>query len=517
MTAELANKTVATTGANIIDDNLLIDHDTSVDGQTIKKRKRTSRYKKQDKANPAEICGLDKSNVTEMEHNGEPIAQETTSCKTSTTSEDNHAEEAVQEEPAVPMEISEIQQMPTDRLIDFASNLNIKLKSSARRSQAVFEVLKYFARSPSTMLLAEGTLDLTNDGYGFLRFPIYHYKQSHEDIYVHTGLIKKFDLRQGDTIRGIIRMPREKEKYLALYRIVEINHIEAKIAKRRVFFDDCVPEPPSERIFLETTPDNLSGRMIDLIAPIGKGQRALIVAPPRSGKTMLLKSIAKSIRINNPEVHLIVLLINERPEEVTDMQRSVDAEVIAATFDEQPEVHTHTAEMVMDKAVRLAETNADVCILLDSITRLARAYNAVQPHSGKVLSGGVDANALHKPKRLFGLARSITGGGSITIIATALAETGSRMDEVIFEEFKGTGNCEIVLNRQMADKRIFPAIEPDRSGTRQEEKLFAPDELEKCIMLRQELSKYALNEKLNLLISRLKSTKSNFEFLISLS
>ena len=435
-----------------------------------------------------------------------------------TKEETNDQSESLEQTPITEevLELKEIQSMPTNQLISFAGNLNLKLKSSAKRAQIVCEILRFYSKQPNTTIIAEGTLEIINDNYGLLKFPVYHYKSSSEDLYVHSGLMKKFDLRPGDSIKGSIRQPKEKEKYFALNKIIEINFKEPCPYKRRAFFEEYIPEPPSERIFLETTSENLSGRIIDLIAPIGKGQRALIVAPPRSGKTVLIKNIARSIRHNNPEIYLIILLINERPEEVTDMQQSVDAEVAAATFDEQPHRQTQLAEMVMDKAVRLAEAGKDVCILLDSITRLARAYNTVQPPSGKILSGGVDANSLHKPKRLFGLARKLAPEGSITIIATALSETGSRMDEVIFEEFKGTGNCEIVLSRQLAYRKIFPSFNIEQSGTRQEEKLFAPDEYEKCCALQQELSKYGLQESLNLLISRLKTSKSNFEFLLNL-
>lgn len=428
----------------------------------------------------------------------------------------NDSEEYI--EPISPKEkinLVDLQQSSPSQLHDLSSVLQLKVKPNLDRSQLTMAILHHYAHS-GYEILAEGCLDIAPDGFGFIRFSAYHYKLSPEDVYVPAGLIRKFFLRPGDTVKGIIREPREKEKFLVLCHILYINDLSPERSAKRPCFEDGIPEYPNERIFLETSPENLSGRVIDLLTPIGKGQRALIIAPPRSGKTEILKSIAQSIRKNNPEIYLIILLIDERPEEVTDIQRSVDAEVVAATFDEPPEVHIHLTELMSEKCKRLAELGTDVAFLVDSINRVTKTYNTVQPHSGRVLSGGLDANALYKPKRIYGLGRKLMGSGSITIIATALSDTGSRIDEVIYEEFKGTGNCEIHLSRQLAERRLFPAIDPDKSGTRKEALLLAPDEYERVIHLRQELSKYGTTEKMSLLISRIKSTKSNVEFLLTL-
>jgi transcription termination factor Rho len=345
---------------------------------------------------------------------------------------------------------------------------------------------------------------------------MYNYLPSVEDIYVSPAQIRRFDLKKGDTISGTIRSPKEKEKYFALLKVDMINGKPPERSKERVLFENLTPLYPDERMVMETGKELLSMRVLDLAAPIGKGQRALIVAPPRSGKTVILQNIANSIATNNPECTLIVLLIGERPEEVTDMIRLVKGEVIASTFDEPPERHVQVAEMVSEKARRLVEHGHDVVILLDSITRLARAYNTIQPHSGKILSGGIDANALHKPKHFFGSARNIEHGGSLTIIATALIDTGSRMDEVIFEEFKGTGNMELVLARILAERRIYPAIDLIKSGTRKEELLYHPNELEKIYFLRQALSDLTPVDAMNLLLGRLRKTNNNVEFLLSM-
>ena len=354
------------------------------------------------------------------------------------------------------------------------------------------------------------------DGFGFLRSPNYNYLPSAEDIYVSPAQIRRFDLKKGDTVYGTIRSPKEKEKYFALLKVDQINGLSPEKSKERIFFNNLTPLFPTERLVMETAKDQLSMRVLDLAAPIGKGQRGLIVAPPKTGKTILLQSIANSVATNHPDVVLIVLLIDERPEEVTDMQRMVKGEVVSSTFDEPPERHTQVAEMVIEKARCLVETGKDVVILLDSITRLARAFNTVQPHSGKILTGGVDAHSLHKPKRFFGAARNVEHGGSLTIIATALVDTGSRMDEVIFEEFKGTGNMELVLDRRLADRRTYPAIDVVRSGTRKEDLLFHPEELEKIYLLRQALSDLNPLDAMNLLLTRMKKTNSNAEFLLSM-
>lgn len=383
------------------------------------------------------------------------------------------------------------------------------------KSQAVFEIVKTKSERPDEMLVGEGVLEVLPDGFGFLRSPTYNYMPSAEDIYVSPAQIRRFDLKKGDTVVGTIRSPKEKEKYFALLKVDRINGETPEKAKERILFENLTPLHPNTRLVMETSRERLSERVLDLTAPIGKGQRGLIVAPPRTGKTVILQNIAHAIAQNHPEVTLLVLLIDERPEEVTDMIRMVKGEVIASTFDEQPERHIQVAEMVIEKARRLVETGRDVVILLDSITRLARAYNTVQPHSGKILSGGVDASALHKPKRFFGAARNIEGGGSLTILATALIDTGSRMDEVIFEEFKGTGNMELVLDRRLADRRVWPAIDPLKSGTRKEELLYHPGEYEKIIQLRQAMADLTPLDAMNLLLGRLKKTGSNAEFLLS--
>jgi len=421
-------------------------------------------------------------------------------------------------EPSTPIKltkISDIQRMNIEELNQYARNVGVKHIGSLTKSQLVFDVVKTISERPDEMLYGEGVLEVLPDGFGFLRSPMYNYLPSAEDIYVSPAQIRRFDLKTGDTISGTIRSPREKEKYFALLKVDTINGVQPDKTKERVFFENLTPLYPNERLVMETTRDRLSMRVLDLIAPIGKGQRALIVAPPRSGKTVILQNIAQAIAANNPKVMLIVLMIGERPEEVTDMSRLVKGEVIASTFDEPPERHVQVAEMVIEKARRLVEQGLDVVILLDSITRLARAYNTVQPHSGKILSGGVDANALHKPKRFFGAARNIENGGSLTIIGTALIETGSRMDEVIFEEFKGTGNMELVLDRRLADRRVWPAIDLIKSGTRKEELLYHPSELDKVYLLRQALAELTPLDAMNLLIGRLKKTGSNAEFLLS--
>lgn len=412
--------------------------------------------------------------------------------------------------------IAEIQRMNIDQLNLFGKKIGLKHLGSLTKSQMVFEIVKAISEKPNEVLYGEGVLEILPDGFGFLRSPYYNYLPSAEDIYVSPAQIRRFDLKKGDTLCGTIRPPKEKEKYFALLKVDSINGRTPEKAKERILFENLTPLYPDERIVMETTKDKLSMRVLDLAAPIGKGQRGLIVAPPRTGKTIILQNIANSIATNNPEIVLIVLLIDERPEEVTDMQRIVKGEVVASTFDEPPERHVQVAEMAIEKARRLVEHGNDVVILLDSLTRLARAYNTIQPHSGKILTGGIDANALHKPKRFFGAARNIEQGGSLTIIATALIDTGSRMDEVIFEEFKGTGNMELVLDRRLADRRTYPAIDLIKSGTRKEELLYHPNELEKIYLLRQAVADLAPMDAMNLLLSRLKKTNSNVEFLLSM-
>jgi transcription termination factor Rho len=414
------------------------------------------------------------------------------------------------------IKIAEIQRMNIDQLNAFGKTIGLKHLGSLTKPQMVFEIVKALSENPAEILYGEGVLEILPDGFGFLRSPNYNYLPSAEDIYVSPAQIRRFDLKKGDTLSGTIRPPKDKEKYFALLKVDKINSKLPEKARERILFENLTALYPNQRLVMETTKDRLSTRVLDLAAPIGKGQRGLIVAPPRTGKTIILQNIANAISINNPEIITIVLMIGERPEEVTDMQRVVKGEVVASTFDEPPERHVQVAEMVIEKARRLVEHGNDVVILLDSITRLARAYNTIEPHSGKILTGGVDANALHKPKRFFGAARNIEQGGSLTIIATALIDTGSRMDEVIFEEFKGTGNMELVLDRRLADRRIYPAIDLIKSGTRKEELLYHPNELEKIYLLRQAVADLAPNDAMNLVLGRLKKTGSNAEFLMSM-
>lgn len=427
--------------------------------------------------------------------------------------------EQEERDPNIPVQITkiaDIQRMNIDQLNAYGKQIGLKHLGSLTKSQMVFEIVKAISENPQEVLYGEGVLEILPDGFGFLRSPNYNYLPSAEDIYVSPAQIRRFDLKKGDTLSGTIRPPKEKEKFFALLKVDSINGTTPERARERILFENLTPLYANERLVMETAKDKLSTRVLDLIAPIGKGQRGLIVAPPRTGKTVILQSIANSIAVNNPEVELIVLLIDERPEEVTDMQRCVKGEVISSTFDEPPERHVQVAEMVIEKARRQVEHGKDVVILLDSLTRLARAYNTVQPHSGKILSGGIDANALHKPKRFFGAARNIEQGGSLTIIATALVETGSRMDEVIFEEFKGTGNMELVLKRILADRRIYPAIDLLKSGTRKDEHLYHPGEMEKIILLRRALADLSDIDAMNLLLNHLKKTNSNVEFLLSM-
>ncbi|MBS0648055.1 MAG: transcription termination factor Rho [Verrucomicrobia bacterium] len=411
--------------------------------------------------------------------------------------------------------IADLQRMNMDQLNVVAREMGLKHLGSLTKSQMVFEIVKAKAEHPTEILVGEGVLEVLPDGFGFLRSPNYNYLPSAEDIYVSPAQIRRFDLKKGDTVYGTIRSPKEKEKYFALLKVDKINGRPPEEARERILFENLTALYPNKRLVMETSKEKMTTRVLDLAAPIGKGQRGLIVAPPRCGKTVILQDIANAITTNNPDVVLIVLLIGERPEEVTDMMRNVKGEVISSTFDEPPERDVQVAEMVIEKARRLVEYHHDVVILLDSLTRLARAYNTVQPHSGKILTGGIDANALHKPKRFFGAARNVEEGGSLTIIATALIETGSRMDEVIFEEFKGTGNMELVLERHLSDRRVYPAINLMKSGTRKEELLFHKDELDKVYMMRGALGDLSPLDAMNILLGRLKKSNNNIEFLLS--
>jgi transcription termination factor Rho len=413
------------------------------------------------------------------------------------------------------MDIGELKEMSISKLTQIAKELDIPGATGMRKQELIFKILQAQTEK-SGLIFSEGVLETLPDGFGFLRAPDYNYLPGPDDIYVSPSQIRKFDLRTGDTISGQIRPPKEGERYFALIKVEAINFEPPEMARDRVFFDNLTPLYPNEKLRLETDPENLAARVLDLMTPIGKGQRALIVAPPRTGKTMLLQNVANSITRNHPEVTLIVLLIDERPEEVTDMQRSVHGEVISSTFDEPPTRHVQVADMVIEKAKRLVEYRRDVVILLDSVTRLARAHNSVVPPSGKILSGGIDSNALQKPKRFFGSARNIEEGGSLTIIATALIDTGSRMDDVIFEEFKGTGNLEINLDRKLTEKRIFPSIDINKSGTRKEELLLATQDFNRIIVLRRVLSQLSPTEAMELLLDKLSKTKSNSEFLDSM-
>ncbi|MFZ0588367.1 MAG: transcription termination factor Rho [Candidatus Sulfotelmatobacter sp.] len=397
-----------------------------------------------------------------------------------------------------------------------ARTLELPGASGLRKQDLIFKILQAQSEKEGH-IFAEGVLEILPDGYGFLRSPDYNYLPGPDDIYVSPSQIRKFDLKTGDTISGQVRPPHEGEKYFALVKIEAVNFESPDEARNKILFDNLTPLYPQERLKLETTRENASARVMDLLTPLGKGQRGLIVSPPRAGKTMLLQNVANSITTNHPEVVLMVLLIDERPEEVTDMQRSVKGEVISSTFDEPAARHVQVAEMVIEKAKRLVEHKRDVVILLDSITRLARAYNTIVPPSGKVLSGGVDSNALQRPKRFFGSARNIEEGGSLTIIATALIDTGSRMDDVIFEEFKGTGNSEIILERKLVDKRVFPAIDIQRSGTRKEELLIPREDLSRIWVLRKVLNPLSPVEAMELLIDKLGKAKSNGEFLANMS
>ena len=414
------------------------------------------------------------------------------------------------------MNIVELKEMTISELSEVAKTLNVNGAGGLRKQELIFKILEAQTEK-NGLIFGEGVLEILPDGFGFLRAPSYNYLPGPDDIYVSPSQIRRFDLHTGDTISGQVRPPKESERYFALLKVEAINFENPEQAKDKILFDNLTPLYPDERIHLETREGDVSTRIMDLLTPIGKGQRGLIVAPPRTGKTMLLQSIAHSVTQNHPEIVLIVLLIDERPEEVTDMQRSVKGEVVSSTFDEPASRHVQVAEMVIEKAKRLVEHKRDVVILLDSITRLARAYNTIVPPSGKVLSGGVDSNALQKPKRFFGAARNIEEGGSLTIIATSLVDTGSRMDEVIFEEFKGTGNMEIHLDRRLVDKRVFPAIDVNRSGTRKEELLLTEHELNRVWVLRKVLNPLSSVDSMELLIEKIKESQTNADFLASMN
>ncbi|MDF1543981.1 MAG: transcription termination factor Rho [bacterium] len=413
------------------------------------------------------------------------------------------------------MELAELKTKTIADLLKIAEGKDIPGVSGLRKQELIYKIMEN-ASSSEGIILAEGVLEILEEGYGFLRSPDYNYLPGQDDIYVSPSQIKRFDLRTGDIVSGQVRPPKDNERYFALLKIEAVNYEEPDVAKHKSLFDNLTPLYPQEAFKLEVNPDDVTTRIIDLMCPIGKGQRALITSPPKAGKTIILQKIAQSIATNHPEVKLIVLLIDERPEEVTDMKRSVRGEVVSSTFDEPAERHVQVAKMVLEKSKRLVEHGHDVVILLDSITRLARAHNSVVPHSGKILSGGVDSNALHKPKRFFGAARNIEEGGSLSIIATALIETGSRMDEVIFEEFKGTGNMEMVMDRRLADRRIFPAMDINRSSTRKEELLMEADILTKVWILRKFLAEMSPVDAMEFLLDRIRKTKNNERFLASM-
>jgi transcription termination factor Rho len=427
-----------------------------------------------------------------------------------------HSTGAIAKNGSPTLDLVELKDMSIQKLNQVAKDLGVAGAAGLRKQELIFKILQTQAEK-SGLIFSEGVLECLPDGFGFLRAPEYNYLPGPDDVYVSPSQIRRFDLRTGDTISGQIRPPKEGERYFALIKVDAINFEPPEEARNKIFFDNLTPLYPNERMKLETIKENFSGRVMDLLTPVGKGQRGLIVSPPRTGKTMLLQSIANSITANHPEISLIVLLIDERPEEVTDMQRSVRGEVISSTFDEPATRHVQVAEMVIEKAKRLVEHKKDVVILLDSITRLARAYNTIVPPSGKVLSGGVDSNALQRPKRFFGAARNIEEGGSLTIIATALIDTGSRMDDVIFEEFKGTGNMEIHLDRKLVDKRVFPAIDINKSGTRKEELLMPKEELNRVWILRKVLNPLSPVETMELLLDKLGKTLTNAQFLGSMS
>ena len=414
------------------------------------------------------------------------------------------------------MNLKDLKEKKISQLLKMADGLSIEGASGMRKQELIFALLQTELEK-NGQIYGEGVLEILPDGFGFLRAPDFNYLPGPDDIYISPSQIRRFNLRTGDTVSGQIRPPKESERYFALLKVESVNYEDPEAARGKILFDNLTPLYPEEKFNLETDAENLSTRIMDLLTPLGKGQRGIVVSPPRAGKTIILQGIANSITTNHPEVFLIVLLIDERPEEVTDMQRSVKGEVISSTFDEPAQRHVQVADMVIEKAKRLVEHKKDVVILLDSITRLARAYNTVVPPSGKVLSGGVDSNALHRPKRFFGAARNIEEGGSLTIVATALIDTGSRMDEVIFEEFKGTGNSELYLDRKLSDRRIFPAIDINRSGTRKEELLLDSNDLNRLWILRKVLQPLNTIDGMEFLYEKIKDTKNNTEFLESMN
>ena len=416
----------------------------------------------------------------------------------------------------MPMDISELKSKKIVELNTIAKDLNVSDYSDLRKQELIFKILEA-QTAKDGLTFSKGVLEVLPDGYGFLRSSDYNYLPSPDDIYVSPSQIKKFSLRTGDFVSGQVRPPKEGERFFALLRVEAVNNLDPEAIRERTLFDNLTPVYPTKKLILESAPGEYSVRIMDLLSPIGKGQRGLIVSPPKSGKTILLQKIANSITRNHPEIKMIILLIDERPEEVTDMERSVKAEVISSTFDEPADRHVQVADMVIEKAKRMVEAQEDVVILLDSITRLARAHNIVVPHSGRILSGGVDSNALHKPKRFFGAARNTEDGGSLTIIATALIDTGSRMDDVIFEEFKGTGNMELLLNRDLSDRRIFPAIDVNRTGTRREELLIKEDDLAKIWILRKILSDFSPVDAMEFLLDKMRGTKTNKDFLTNMN
>jgi transcription termination factor Rho len=475
--------------------------------KTPRRKKPTSRNTKEKKAASSSRNGS-AGKADDSKSNGKAAPARTSERTSREAPEPTHRGEKLNLKDLKEKRISELTRMAKDLGIDGASGM--------RKQDLIFALLHAFVERQGT-IYSEGVLECLPDGFGFLRAPNYNYLPGTDDIYVSPSQLRRFNLRTGDTVSGQIRPPKENERYFAMLKVESVNFEAPEIARDKILFDNLTPLYPHQRLLLEHRTDNFSTRIIDLLVPIGKGQRALIVSPPRAGKTVILQDIAHAIAANHPEVWLMVLLIDERPEEVTDMERTVNGEVVSSTFDEPASRHVQVAEMVIEKAKRLVEHGRDVVILLDSITRLARAYNTVIPPSGKILSGGVDANALHKPKRFFGAARNIEEGGSLTIIATALVDTGSRMDEVIFEEFKGTGNCEIHLDRKLMEKRIFPCLDINKSSTRKEELLLAPDILNRVWILRQLLHPLNVIDSMEFLLSKVRPVKSNQEFLDSMN
>jgi len=447
-------------------------------------------------------------------HNGPAAPDPARTAPAAETAAPEEQRPAQPRRPGEGLNITDLKDLSIQKLTQIAKDMAVAGATGMRKQDLIFQILKAQTEQ-SGFIFSEGVLEVLPDGFGFLRAPDYNYLPGPDDIYVSPSQIRKFDLQTGDTVSGQIRPPKEGERYFALIKVEAVNFEAPDQAREKLFFENLTPLYPQERLVLET-PESISSRVMDLWTPIGKGQRGLIVAPPRTGKTMLLQSIAQSVAKNHPEVYLMVLLIDERPEEVTDMQRSVEGEVISSTFDEPAQRHVQVAEMVIEKAKRLVEHRKDVLILLDSITRLARAYNTVIPPSGKVLSGGLDSNALQKPKRFFGAARNIEEGGSLTIMATALVDTGSRMDDIIFEEFKGTGNMEIHLDRKLTDKRVFPSIDVQKSGTRKEELLISKEDLNRIWVLRKVLSPLSPVEAMELLLDKMSKTRTNADFLASM-